>query len=124
MTGARKIIAVLIAVLWALGPMHLHNPSADKSGLSTVSHYNTKHEAESRSNQCICHAAKAWIRRFALAFPREGQIGGAPAPGEQAWRLENPSGAFGSSEFCALLAGSWQFEWRTALSPRAPSLVA
>ncbi len=128
MTGARYILIALLTVLWwpsaaanrhtrpALALASSHAPSL--SGCSS-------HETAdlSGTDQAISHAGKRFVRRTSSPPVTSEEAGYVSSSANKDLRSIHHFRLCGSLEFCAALARTWQFEQRTALDPRAPSLV-
>ena len=122
-------LAVLMSLLWPSAPIRWQHQSAfshTNSHVSPVSGCEVLNKIDSHLglDQVTLHAAKPWIRRFSLPTAVKDQFGTVSLLANNELHLEDPFYASSRFGFFAVLARSWQFQWRTALSPRAPSLVS
>ncbi len=125
MNRARVILALLIPALWLLASMEcLSNPISGLKDEQPGSGISERRHAERGSSTCahsLEQSARRWNRRLNVQSGPDGLCGPAVLSQSQFlaldWRVV-------PSVCCHLppgLANCWQFHWRTALEPRAPS---
>ena len=128
MMGSRIIIAALMAMLWSLIPTRAHCDSC-LSGLDShariSAHFHSARDCDelSESAQTFFQIAKPWKRRVTSSSNPNENTGTVFNERSRVPDPVNLSGAGDTLGFSAVLAQSWQFELRTAASPRAPSFL-
>jgi hypothetical protein len=128
MNRARVILALLIPALWLVASMEcLSDPVSGLKGEQPDSGISASRHGERGSTTSACsveQSARRWSRRLNVQSGPDGLHGPAVLSQSQFlapdWRVV-PSVC---SHLPLGLANCWQFHWRTALEPRAPSSVS
>ena len=128
MIGARLILLLLWPVLWLAGSVHVQGATARLApGISSESQVYLASPQSSASldfhgghGLAVARVHRRADFRAVLTGPLAARsVFQAEVPGRESL-VEFRAG----SEALPGLAKGWQFLWRTALSPRAPSLVS
>jgi hypothetical protein len=123
----RLTLALLLPVLWLVASDDCVNASVSRWANSRFPSLSANRHANpdaSRSEGSFKQSARCWSRRCNLqngpdGFPAAGAISDVQNP-----RLDRVAVFAPCSDISFGLAQCWQFQWRTALNPRAPSLVS
>jgi hypothetical protein len=121
-------VLILIPLLWLVASLNTLGdsvPSPDRrpsaSAISTGGHGGQDFGAFACSSE---QSIRRWSRRL---NETSGTIGFTPVPTLSGYLLLLPdhvSDASGFLHLSLVFGNSWQFHWRTALEPRAPSIIS
>ncbi len=128
MQRTRVILAALLPALWLVASATGQDDSVSgfgrgRLGASISPDHNGEREASSAAYSAG-QWARRWSRRFAETSGSEGSTTPAAVPQLQFPGPELTAALPPQSQPDIGLANCWQFRWRTALEPRAPSSVS
>ena len=127
MRRAKLILSLLIPALWLAGSLgSLGEQATDCVGdgaRKSLSASGRKHDI-SKSTDSFDQAIRRATRRPTIQPGPEQLLTPAVIDQAQAHLINLPSDGLDSSRKPSGLAQSWQFRWRAALEPRAPSCIS
>jgi len=128
MNRMRAILTLLIPGLWLVASVNcLSDPVTELIGEGSGSAVSASRHREHSSSSSACsleQSARRWSRRLNVQSGPDGLSGPAAFSQTQLPALDRLVVCSGCSHLSPGLANCWQFHWRTALDPRAPSSVS
>jgi hypothetical protein len=128
MARVKTILALLIPALWlvasmscALDPVNGFATEGSSSTLSSRGHGKADSSAPSDS---LAQSARRWSRRTNIQSGHDGPSTPIALSSWQSLPTVHSAALPAHYRFSLNLANCWQFYWRTALEPRAPSSVS
>ena len=128
MARVKTVLALLIPALWLVASMSCPydpvNGFVSERSSSTLSARGHGKNDSSAYSDSLAQSARRWGRRFNI---QSGHDGPSTAVALSSWHALSTAQQFtlpAQSRFSLNLANFWQFYWRTALEPRAPSSVS
>jgi len=124
----RAIFALLVPVMLLIASSSFGLDRPDGSAnycLSSAVSVDTHCSDDYASPLCsFDQSVRRWSRRFNDQSAEDGFLSLLVRPGIQPANLDRVSGLSNDLHHAPELANCWQFRWRTALDPRAPSLIS
>ena len=125
MISARLMLALVLPMLWlgAAADARAHTLTAFESRPATAV-IAASGKLKASPYLAVQLRASRWLRRFPSAPPPLDPHFGVGSTSSRSLSISRDLPGRPDSEATLCLALGWQFRWRTALSPRAPSLVS
>jgi hypothetical protein len=128
MARVKTILALLIPALWLVASMScpcdpVNGFAGERSGSALFARGHRKNDSATSSSSLV-QSARRWSRRFNIQSGHDGPSTLVALSSRQFPLREQHSALPAHSRFSFNLANCWQFHWRTAPEPRAPSSVS
>jgi hypothetical protein len=126
MTRARLILGSLLPVFWLLGVATCQSESEFFATGGSLASFSAAKGQGDHNPTDLAQALHQATLRFGRRVNLQSGPSGCPAPIalSQSTTPQPENGSFVRFPDGFGLANNWQFHWRTALDPRAPSLVS